>query len=300
LLAIKNSVTRTETHYDAFLRILQDTVPKESLKDLGKLNTALRARPYDDEGVHKTCSVPTKLHSKVAPEPTRSSTREVLQIQQRNDGGLQLRTAGPRSNESEEEEPKKLTVPIQETHVDVDCDENLEELIEPTEKSRDAENHSPSLKFAGIQKNKHHVDVNLDKALESDRTGVHTALNWWRQARFECQQQEAVNLDLVEEVKRLRDQLSTAREEENKPTIDIQKLSEHIEALHHQKKEEASALRKQIADNERLRERIADIEAERHQLKEQVHNLTVQSEKDKLEFDKQKTTIEEKINTKKR
>ena len=303
LLAIKTSVARIESNYDAFLRVLQDTVPKESLENLlEKMNAALQARPYD-EGVHKTSSVPAKLHSKVVPERTRSSSREVLQVKQQDvgdDGGLQLRTV-PRSNESEEleEEPKKLTLPVQETqHSDVDdYDEHLEELIEPIEESKDAENRPTSLKqrkFAEVQNDKHSADVNVDKALEGDRTGVHTALNWWRQTRLECQQQEAVIQDLLEEVKRLRDQLSSAHEEENNLIIETQKLSENIEALRHQQKEEVSALRKQIEDNERLRVHIADVEAERHQLKEKVHSLTVQSEADHLEFEKQKTSIDEK------
>ena len=300
LLAIKNSVTRTESNYDAFLRVLQDTVPKKSLEDLlEKMKAALQARPWPyNEGVHKTSSVPTKLHSKVVPEGTRSSSREVLQVQQQDvgdDGGLQLRTV-PRSNESEEleEEPKKLTVPVQETqHSDVD----YEELIEPVEESRDAENHPTGLKqrkFAEVQNNKHSADANVDKALEGDRTGVRTVLYWWRQSRLECQHQQAVIQDLLEEVKRLRDQLSSAHEEENNLIIETQRLSEDIEALRHQQREEVSALRMQIEGDERLRVHIADVEVERHQLKEKVHNLTVQSEADHLEFEKQKTTIDEK------
>lgn len=299
LLAIKNSVTRTESNYDAFLRVLQDTVPKKSLEDLlEKMNAALQARPYN-EGVHKTSSVPTKLHSKVVPE---GSSRVVLQVQQQDvgdDGGLQLRSV-PRSNESEEleEEPKKLTVPVQETqHSDVDYDEHLKELIEPIEESRDTENRPTGLKqrkFTEVQNDTHSADVNVGKALEGDRTGVLTALSWWQQTRLECQQQEAVIQDLLEEVKRLRDQLSSAHEEENNLIIETQRLSEYIEALRHQQREEVSALREQIEDSERLRVHIADIEVERRQLKEKVHNLTVQSEADHLEFEKQKTTIDEK------
>ena len=95
-------------------------------------------------------------------------------------------------------------------------------------------------------------------------------------------------------MKGLRDQLSSAHEEENKLTIETQKLSEHIEVLRRQQKEEVSALSKQVEDNKRLRGQIADVEAERHHLKEQVKSLTMQSEGDKLKFEKQKVAITEK------
>ena len=194
------------------------------------------------------------------------------------------------------EEAKK---PIQETqHPDFDdSNKNLEEFIEPIEESRDAENHPSGLKqrkFAEVQKDKQHVDIDLDKALKSDRSGISTVLNWWRQTRLECQQQEAVIQDLQKEVKGLRDQLSSAHEEGNKLTIETQKLSEHIEVLRRQQKEEVSALSKQLDDNERLRGQIADVEAERHHLKEQVKSLTMQSEADTLEFEIQKVAITEK------
>ena len=313
-VAIRNSVTRTESNYEAFLRVLRDVVPGESIKPLlGKLNAtlALRARPakneslsLDDMGVHKTLSVPTKLHSKNTAD---LSARETLEVEPDigDDGGLQFRRV-PRSNDSAEleEEAKKLTKPIQETQhpdiLDVDeHDESFEEFVEPIEESRDAENCPSDLKqrkLAGIQKDKQrvHVDIHLDKALEGDRTGVSTVLNWWRQARFECQQQEAVIQDLLEEVKKLRNQLSSAHEEENKLTIETQKLSEYIETLRHQQKEEVSALRKQVEDDENLREQIADVEAERYQLREKVHDLTMQGEADKQEFEKQKSAITKK------
>lgn len=303
LVAIRNSVTRTESNYEAFLRVLQDMVPRKTLEPLlGKLNATLvlQAHPakhewmyLDVEGVHKALSVPTKLHSKDGADP------DTLQVQLDvgDDGGVQFRSV-PHSNDTEEleEEAKKLIVPIQEMqYSDVDDrDESFEELVEPIEESRDAENRPSSLKqrkLADIPRDKQHVEVHLDKALEGDRTGVSTVLNWWRQARLECQQQEAVVQDLLEEVKRLRDQLSSAHEEENKLIIKTQKLSEDIETLRHQQKEEVSALRKQVNGDEQLREQIADVEAERHQLKEQVHRLTLQSEADKLEFEKQKAAI---------
>ena len=264
LLAIKNSVARTESNYDAFLRVLKDAVPEKSLKNLlGKLNATLQVRPSND-GVHKAFSVPTKLQSKDIADPSARETHEA-EPDVGDDGGLQFRRV-PRSSDDEEleEEVKKLTKPIQETqHPDIDeHDKSFEGLVEPIEESRDDEN-CPSVlkqrKSADMQKGKQHVNVHLDKVLEGDRTGVRTVLNWWQQARLECQQQEAVVQNLLEEIKKLRDQLSCAHEEENNLTIENQKLSEYIETLRHQQKEEVSALctAKQAEGNERLREQIS-------------------------------------------
>lgn len=286
-LAIQYCIIRKEQKYDSFLQVLQEVLPHERSKDLvGKLNATLQAAQDRDQRsafgeVPKSYSEPllspTKLHSRFTVSYSTSEVQNPLQEEpdDGDNGGLYFKNVlHSDSGTNFAGRDEQLPLPIQETTDEERVAERKEKLTVPIEESRDYENRPSGLKQRKHVEIQEGSDMHSHAALKGDKSGITTVLSWWQQASQECEQQKAQVLALTREVDTLRGQLTSAHEENEQLTIRLQKHLEEMESLRHEQSKQISALRERIQGNEELRVQIADVEADRHTLREQVHAIT--------------------------
>lgn len=332
-IAIQRGITRKVESYNAFVRILQDVLPRESSKDLlAKLETTQQQlKSVEESGdmfVRRSSSEPIMSMSRVH-STTFYTTSHSLTEGQATPGELES-TMGGRGQEangglhfsSDPHHPgacngaaslvgigdEHLVEAVQELGINGDVGgRDRDEFSAAVEESRDNGDHPSNLKqrrSIGRQSQQNagpRPQVHPAEASGYNASGIFEVVTRLHHSQLECQQRQAEIVALNGEVKDLRGQLATAHEKNEKLTLKVQRQLENKESLRRKLHEKISALRDKARrserNDERRRTQVAELEADRYALREEVRRITAQYEPRIQELENARSRLQKQIST---
>ena len=293
-LAIQQCVSRSAKNYDAFLKLLKEKLPKHHHSaDLLRKSTLKKAlssfsQLSDCEGLRAAFSEPAMARRK----PRAAVVNEQLEQTEEE-------------SKSDESEDEGLQFSVQCTEEVADSTKDHEQCVEPVEelgdnREREMDKDVPSnlkqRKFKKILDNDTTKVISESSPpnvalLEDERRGILMVLDRWRNSTLDCRQLEAEVLALNREVYRLKEKLVSVDNDNTTLENKLQRHSEEIERLRSERNANILALRETFEANERLKTKIAGVEADRHGLTEEVREIGAQRDVDQSDFDKQVIAI---------
>ena len=297
---IQSSVTRSAKNYDLLLQVLHDILPKECSSDLlPKLNaTRLKLEALDDGQVPRSASEPiispSRPHSRFVTsfslnceQAASGGVEPVSDERDKENGGLHFRNIG-RSDSNTSltgRDDEQLVVPVQECADNETIGRERDEFSAAVEETRENGGDPSYLKQRSVRHQGHHnggplpqVNEDVPEPPSSGASGIVEAVTRLRHVSLECQQRHAQVNALNREVEDLRGRLTSAHENNEKLALKMQRQSEDIENLRRKEIRQISALRDEARNSERLRTQVAELEVDRHVLREKVRSVTAQYE----------------------
>ena len=330
-IAIQRGITRRAESYHAFVRILQDVLPRESSKDLlDRLETTRRQlKSVEESGdmfVRRSSSEPSmsRVHS-----TTFYTTSHSLTEGQATPGELEP-TMGGRGQEangglhfsSDPHHPgacngaaslvgtgdEYLVEAVQELGINGDIGGgDRDEFSAAVEESRENGDHPSNLKqrrSIGRQSQQNagpRPQVHPAEASGYNASGIFDAVTLLHHSRLECQQRQAEIVVLNGEVRNLRGQLATAHEKNERLTLKVQRQLENKETLRRKLHRQISALRDEAQrskrNDERQRTQVAELEVDRYALREKVRRITAQYEPKIRDLENARSRLQKQIST---
>lgn len=310
-LAVQQSITRgPDEKYKAFLEVLKKVLPKEqstnllkkskrSLKaavsSLGHLSDGgMRLRSFSEPEMSKNkAHMRPKYVPSFSETPNASRKDEVDTPADDDGGGLRIKSIpSSRGNDdlTELNERQHFVVPVQESGDHSYAMEekdfmNIEDQSSNLKQRKNIKNGDVLHQVRGSASPRNATDGTIE------RRSILTAITRWHHTKLECQQREAEVSALNKEVSILKRQLSSAETQNIELELRVQRQTETIESLRRKKNKKILALRKEIQSSETLKQKVAELEVDRHRLNESLREHREQRKAEMMDFKKQVDAI---------